>query len=515
MNRRPDPASNDAAPANAPGLRASRRTFLGGAAVAAATAAAPGALAQRSRAASAAPFGPAARSPELTLLSRATFGFRAADAARLRALGYDAWLDEQLDPATPHGADLDQRLAVFDWLPMTADEMHAHPTLEPWDIGHQARAVRLLRATFSRTQLHERIVEFWTDHFNVYGSDDDTWILKVVEDRDVIRPLALGKFRDLLHASAKSGAMLAYLDNVSNVAGAPQENYAREVMELHTLGVDGPYTEQDVRELARCFTGWGFVRWWESGPYGAFRFRASDHDGGPKTVLGLPIPAGGGIVDGETVLDALADHPSTRRYVTTKLARWLLGYAPPGAVVDAAEQVWIQTDGTIGEVVRFLLSRPVIEGIRPWREPMLKRPFHWIVSVFRATGIDLPEPTSTIWQTWGLGQTPYQWPAPNGYPDVAAAWAGNLLPRWNQSALFSAGWYWSSPHTVGDLRALLGGVPKGAMAQRISEVISGGALHPHDVAEIQDHLDGFSTATNQAVAEAFELAFSSPSFQLY
>lgn len=494
-----------------------RRTFVRGAAASAAAAAATtsGLLAQGTRAGTAGAFGSAVRDPEMALLSRASFGYTTASAAAIRAAGYDAWLDAQLDPASIPDPDLDARLAAFDWIDMTADEMQDHPTLSPWEIAHEGRAVRLLRATYSERQLFERVVEFWTDHFNIYGSDGDTDTLKMVDDREVIRRHALGRFRDMLHASAKSPAMLSYLDNDTNRVGAPQENYAREVMELHTLGVDGPYTEQDVRELARCFTGWTYTPAWQSGPFGLFRFRPEHHDTGPKTVLGVQIPAGGGIEDAETILDVLASHPSTRRFVSAKLARWLLGYEPPRELLDLAASRWAATDGDIREVVRALLSRRALEYADPWRAPKLKRPFHWIVSVYRASGVDLINPTSTVWAIYGLGQVPFQWPAPNGYPDVAAAWAANLLPRWNNSAMFSAGWYWSTDHDVDDLRALLGGAPKRDFARRINEVIAGGGLHPRDVAEVQAHVDGFSNATDQCVAEAFELFFSSPSFNRY
>lgn len=434
----------------------------------------------------------------------------------MEALGVEGWIDWQLEPQSIDDAALDAKLADFEWLGQTAAQMRAHPTKEEWEIAHEGRGVRLLRATFSERQLFERIVEFWTDHFNIYGSDDDLWTLKLVDDVDVIRSLALGKFRDLLHASAKSPAMIAYLNNDSNVAGAPQENYAREVMELHTLGVTGPYTENDVRELARCFTGWNFWKMWESTTqYGIFRFKSWQHDTGSKQLLGLQIPAGGGLSDAETVLDHLASHPSTIDFVTTKLARWLLGYSPPAATIEAAKARWVATDGDIKEIVRTLLSRRSMLEAKPWANPKFKRPFHWAVSFFRATGIDLPRSGDTIWTLFGTGHVPYQWPAPNGYPDAVGAWASLLMPRWQRAAHLGLGWEWSTDHTSADMRALLDGAPKEEWAQRIADLLTSGTMPRREVRRIQAYIDTFANPTDQIVGEAFELVASSPGFGRY
>lgn len=486
-----------------------RRAALQGACAAAAAAT------QAPRALAAAAPRPTARDLELALFERATFGYTADDFAELEARGPERWLHWQLEPELIDDSALEARLAPFDWRQMSAAQMDVHPTLEDWDIAHEGRAVRLLRAVYSRRQLFERVVEFWTDHFNIYGSADDTWLLKLVDDRDVIRAHALGRFRELLQASARSPAMLAYLDNDTNVVGAAQENYAREVMELHTLGVDGPYTEADVREVARCFTGWGFIKPWQPGETGTFIYRPADHDDGQKTVLGMSLPPGGGMADGTQVLDMLASHPDTVDHVTRKLARWFLGYAPPEVLVERAKARWVATDGDIREVVRTLLGWRLFTRARPLENRKLKRPFHWIASLYRATGVDLDEPRSTIWQIWGIGQVPYQWRAPNGYPDTEGAWASGLVQRWSQAAFFCNGWYWSTSHTIDHMRALLGGAPKSQWARVVSQVLSGGAMDPYEVARIQDHLDTFSSESNQAVGEAFELCASAPSYQRY
>ncbi|QDV07465.1 hypothetical protein Poly30_29910 [Planctomycetes bacterium Poly30] len=503
------------APASPTSGGPNRRTVLRGSAAVAAAAAS----ATVARATPASLQAAATMEPSLVnawALGRASFGVTRDMLNDVAQRGLDGWVDWQLQPLQIDDSALEARLASFEWLGWSAAEMNDHPTKEVWEIAHEARAVRLLRATYSKRQLFERIVEFWTDHFSIYGSADDTFVLKIVDDEEVIRTHALGRFQDLLQASARSPAMIAFLDNDTNVVGAAQENYAREVMELHTLGVDGPYTENDVRELARCFTGWTYWKPWESmTQYGEFRFRPQQHDTGAKTVLGVQLPAGGGIEDAEILLDHLADHPSTIDFVTTKLAKWLLGYAPPQAAIDAARARWIATGGEIREVVRSLLSEESIRLARPWREPKLKRPFHWIVSLYRATGIDLPTPTDTIWMIWNLGQPPFQWKAPNGYPDVEGAWASLLMPRWQQAAVFGQGWYWSSPHTIGDIRALLGSTPMSGWAQHLSMLLTGGTMRPREVKRIQQYINGFSQPTDQIVGEALELVASSPSFGRY
>ena len=498
-----------------------RRQVVQGAGAAAAMAAlTQSAQAQATSAPPAPDFGTASTLPTerqllLSLYERASFGFDGTGFARLAALGHEAWLDEQLDPDSIDDTGLAARLAPFDWIGMSAAEMEDHPSKEVWDIAHESRGVRMLRAVFSQRQLFERVVEFWTDHFNIYGSADDTWVLKIVDDRDVIRQHALGNFSDLLRASAASPAMLTFLDNDTNTVGAPQENYAREVMELHTLGADGPYTENDVREVARCFTSWGFVKWWENGEYGTFVYRPNDHDNGAKTVLGMQIAPGGGINDGYDVLDLLASHPKTIDYVTRKLARWFLGYAPPERAIGRAKRRWSATGGDMKEVIKSLLSPTSFSYAAPWDNKKLKRPFHWITSLFRATGMDIPEPTSSIWHIWGIGQVPFQWPAPNGYPDSAPAWASTLMQRWQQASNFCNGWYWSTGHTINDIRPLLQGAPKSEWVQRINLLFKGGAMDAYEVSRIQAYIDTFQNEGDQAVGEAFELCASSPSFQAY
>ncbi len=256
---------------------------------------------------------------ERRLVRRATMGATVSDLERLSELGYDGWLAEQLDYESLDDAGLESVLGdAFPTINLSSQQILERYVGDPGTpIFHLINA-RLYRAIYSRRQLFERMVTFWSDHFHTALFSDAGYLLKPVDQREVIRRHALGSFRELLHASARSPAMLVYLTNDSNVKGHPNENYARELMELHTMGADQGYTQRDVIEVARCFTGWT-LRGPGSGQFGEFFFDAASHDDGEKTVLGQVIPAGGGIEDGERVLDILAGHFRTSRFIAEKL----------------------------------------------------------------------------------------------------------------------------------------------------------------------------------------------------
>jgi uncharacterized protein (DUF1800 family) len=280
----------------------------------------------------------------------------------------------------------------------------------------------LQRAVYSEQQLYEVMVGFWSDHFSIFHYKSRCEYLKTIDDREVIRKHALGKFGDLLKASAHSPAMLFYLDNVLNEKSHPNENYAREIMELHTLGVYGGYTEDDIKEVARCFTGWHINEG------GEFVFVEGEHDQGEKTVLGHTIPARGGKSDGDRVLDILIDHPSTRRYVSAKLVRRFVADDPPAALVDACVQTWEASDGDIKAVVRTILTSAEFAAA----PPKLKRPFELAVSLLRALNANVNGNNMNIMQHLiRMGQRPFAWPTPDGYPDTAVEWSRNMLHRWN------------------------------------------------------------------------------------
>jgi uncharacterized protein (DUF1800 family) len=262
----------------------------------------------------------------------------------------------------------------------------------------------------------------------------------------VIRRHALGKFPAMLRASAQSPAMLSYLDNQTNRSGVPNENYARELMELHTLGVDGGYTQKDVQEVARCFTGWTvedrFLR-----RRGTFRFDSAQHDDGPKTVLGVPIPAGGGQQDAERVLTILAEHPSTARFIARKICRYFLGEENAHWSSQLAG-LYRKTGGDIKAMLRpLLMSQDLLHA-----PPMVKRPFDFAVSALRTLNADTDGGAPLQEHMARMGQPLYLWPMPDGYPSETSAWTGSLLARWNFALALTHG---EVSGTSVDLEALL------------------------------------------------------------
>lgn len=368
------------------------------------------------------PPGGARRHPIAHLLNRATYGPRPGQIEQVAQQGQAAWLDQQLDYRAIDDNIVDWRLRRYDTLRMKARDLRAFRDGDDKAyVRRELIVMTLMRAVRSKRELYEVMVGFWNDHFNIYHYKDDAAMLKTADDRDVIRKHALGTFGDLLRASAHSPAMLIYLDNVLNEKSHPNENYAREIMELHTLGIDGGYSEHDVKEVARCFTGWSVNR------RGDFTFVSEWHDDGPKDVLGHTIPAGGGQSDGERVLQLLIDHPSTRRYVSTKLVRRFVADDPSPGIVDACVEAWAATGGDIRAVVRTLFTHPDFTTA----PPKFKRPFELLVSLLRATGADYDGDAGLITTLDRLGQRPFGWPMPDGYPDTADQWGGNMLNRWN------------------------------------------------------------------------------------
>src|SRR2546429_4792677 len=338
---------------------------------------------------------------------------------------------------------------------------------------------RILRAVYSERQLQEVMVDFWTNHFNVFaGKGADRWLLTSY-DRDTIRPHTLGKFYDLLLADAQSPAMLFYLDNFQSLSpnaqlpqprpGAQQnplrnlrmsnnpqqqrpqqqqrrginENYARELMELHTLGVDGGYTQKDMQEDARCFTGWTIIAPRGAGLAaqavmnprmadmirknpGSFIFRPGVHDNGEKIVLGHKIPAGGGEKDGLLVLDILAHHPATAKFIATKLVRRFVSDEPPPALVDRVAQTFLKTAGAIREMLRTIFYSPEFNSPDAYRAKV-KRPFELAVSAVRTIGADTNGGPQFHQWIARMGQPLYGFQTPNGYSDVAENWANTGL----------------------------------------------------------------------------------------
>ena len=368
----------------------------------------------------------------LHLLRRLTYGPKPADKSRIDEIGEGAWLTEQLDTTLLDTSAVTAKLAAYPSLQMEGLALlQANPDAQSATIqGAYLRVATAIRAVESPAQLHERMVEFWSDHFNVYAQGRLLNLFKIVEDRTVQRQHALGRFKDLLVASAQSPAMLEYLDNSRSRVGAVNENYARELLELHTLGVDGGYTEADVVACARLLTGWGVG-------LGTFVFRPNRHDAGPLTIMGWSRPATGNPLDhGVAFLHWLAEQPRTAQFICRKIAVRFVSDNPDPALVDAMAAAWTANDTQIGPVLTAMVNHPAFDASAGTK---FRRPWDYFVWLLRAVdarvspSTDLGELQALAGTLGALGQIPFDWPAPNGYPDVEGAWlnTGALLNRWN------------------------------------------------------------------------------------
>lgn len=424
----------------------------------------------------------------LHALSRLTYGPRPGDVERVRAIGLQRWIEQQLSPSRLDNTALDRRLAQLETLTLdssTIQREYAGPAMEarrkrqlenpdavrpdpamrndpdeprgPVDeVQRKARQVlsdveqaKLLRAVYSEHQLEEILADFWFNHFNVFAGKGATRNYVTEYERDAIRPHVLGNFRDMLGATAKSPAMLFYLDNWLSTAEGAQggrgargaqgagtqrrstglnENYARELLELHTLGVDGGYTQQDIINVAKAFSGWTMQPRQGSGYF----FAVNRHDRGEKIVLGHTIKAGGGESDGDRVLDIVAAHPSTAKHIATKLAVRFVSDTPPQVLVDRVAARFIATKGDLREVVKTLLSSPEFLAADA-RKVKVKTPLEFVASALRATGAEVRNAVPLARTLRDMGMPLYFCQPPTGYDETAATWvsAGALVNRMN------------------------------------------------------------------------------------
>ena len=393
--------------------------------------------------------------PIITTLNRVAFGPRPGDFERVQEIGIDAYVEEQLSPDTIDDSALDQRLdKMYPTLKMSAVELYQNypqpapgvpqSSPGPRQVIQELQEATILRAIFSRRQLRETLVDYWSNHFSMFiGKDAVKW-LKTVDDREVIRKYAFGKFGDLLLASAQSPAMLVYLDNHLNVKGGPNENYAREIMELHSLGVDGGYTQKDVQELARVLTGWtmrnprrnplGSMDYLDAGK---FEFNAKQHDDKSKTVLGVTLAGNGGINEGLKIIDVLANHPSTARFVTKRLLMRYVSDTPPDALWTRAAQTFTQTKGDIRAVLSVILHSDEFKNSFAQK---IKRPFELVASMARATDLQIDDMRAVNAVLRTMGQGLFLLLTPDGYPETGASWinTGALLARWNMALIVAA-----------------------------------------------------------------------------
>ncbi len=500
----------------------------------------------------------------LHVLDRLAYGPRPGDVDRVAALGVMKWIDTQLHPDRIPDPIVERRETGFPILDEDAGELaraiiavrqqriatrqdgenatrgepatpDSQAALRVRQAMGQLQQLAVVRAVLSERQLQEVMVDFWTNHFNVFfGKGADRAFTPSYIER-TIRPHALGRFQDLLIATAKSPAMLFYLDNWQSVApGAeppalarmarlpdamrermltrlPQglnENYARELMELHTLGVDGGYTQEDVIAVARIFTGWSIERPQQGG---GFRFNEWAHDYGEKVVRGVRFPAGHGMDEGLRLLKLLAQDPATMHHVSRQLCARFVSDDPPDGCVDDAVAAWNRSDGDIAEVLRAIFQSPDFWSAQAFRSKV-KTPLEFMVSAVRAVGGD-PDTTPRLAQVIGrLGEPLYAQPSPAGYPESQEDWvnSGALLLRMNMAVALAAG------RLPGVVIALDGLVPATDDADELIETVDvqllGGILSPHshdvlrhEVADVPDPV--------AARALVIGLALGGPEFQ--
>ncbi|MGQ0538259.1 MAG: DUF1800 domain-containing protein [Gemmatimonadaceae bacterium] len=358
------------------------------------------------------------------LVRRVTHGITDEDLQRAKQLGFTRYVEEQLNHTAISDSAVEQYVAAT--FPTLTLDHTALYSMDQRQVFDQLVRATFYRAVYSKRQLYERMVEFWSDHFNINW--EKVLYLQTIDQREVIRKHALGKFPDMLRASAHSVAMLAYLDNTLSRVNRVNQNYARELLELHTVGVDGGYTQADVEQATRILTGWTVRN------RGEFYFDPTGHDFGEKTVMGRTYPAqspsvgAGAIAEGEQLLSFLVTHPSTAKFIARKMARWMLQYEPAQTLVDAVAAEYTRTGGDIKAMLRKILT-PANLMAAPAK---LKRPNHLIISSVRSLKPNITNQARLAFSYMiYLGMPYFQWDDPDGYPDRVDFWAGTILLRWN------------------------------------------------------------------------------------
>jgi uncharacterized protein (DUF1800 family) len=493
----------------------------------------------------------------LHALNRLAYGPRPGDVERVTRVGVMRWIDAQLAPEHIRDQAVSAREQTFKILDYDPDDLAAGfaqamrerrqmereaagdtasprprnraagPMQEFRRLGGELQALAVMRAVLSERQLYEVMVDFWTNHFNVFVAKGADRYLTPSYIEHTIRPRALGRFEDLLIATAQSPAMLFYLDNVRSVAPGStppvprfvrqslgermptgiNENYARELLELHTLGVDGGYTQQDVISVARIFTGWSMQRPQRGA---GFVFHEWAHDTGEKQVLGVKYSADG-MDEGIRLLKFLARHPATMHHVSGKLCARFVADDPPDGCVDAAVAAWARSNGDIRAVLRAIFASPDF-----WAPAALgakvKTPLEFVVSAVRAAGAE-PDETPALAQVVArLGQPLYLQAAPTGYAETEAEWvnSGALLARMNTALALAAG---RLPGVSVDLDAVVPATSdRDALVHAVNARVLGGAMSARTQTVIRQQLADLADPT-MARAVAVGLALGGPEFQ--
>jgi hypothetical protein len=474
---------------------------------------------------------------EWRALQRISYGPQPGLFERVCRIGADSFIDEQLAPDSIEEDEwLSGVLARFTSLNLSPDEAQELETFRRKDriitplfqkllqlplkddetdpddgiVSTELRKACILRAAYSRRQLKEIMVEFWNDHFNIFQRKGECLWLKTVNDR-LVRENAMGHFRDLLAASMTSPAMLVYLDNTENrFTEIPyeklNENYARELLELHTLGVDSGYVLRDVQEVARCLSGWGVRKRFEYRA-GEVRFNAAYHDDLSKTVLGTVIPAGGGIHDVDRVLDVLCEHPSTARFVASKLCRRFVGDGKFPELVERLSQVYRETRGHIGAMLKCLFHSDEFQDPQNLK---LKRPFDFVVSAVRALDVTTTGDALEL-VLKAMGHVPFGWPKPDGYPDSLGSWKDGLLGRWNFAVAIASGQLEDTSFDAHALFESTGTTDRFRQLQRLAIYMIGAALPEKTASGLARLVQGASGQDAEKIMLA--LILSSEQFQ--
>jgi uncharacterized protein (DUF1800 family) len=419
--------------------------------------------------------------PELHLLRRATYGITPEARRRIERLGAEGWLEEQLDP-TSIADDACEELIAERFPRLSWSIREAHQRLDfDWDLMFDLGVATLARACWSERQLLEVMVDFWSNHLHVTSPSDAVWDCRHDYDRAVIRAHALGRFSDMLAASAMHPAMLRYLNNDESTRSSPNENYGRELLELHTVGVDGGYDERDMRSSALVMTGFGVDE-----RTGEFAYHPEHHYTGPVRVMGWSSPNRdrNGLRVGLGYLAYLARHPSTALHLATKLCRRFVTDSPPRALVERLAEVYLDHDTEIRPVLRELFASAAFAAAVGAK---VRRPMEDVVATIRTLGIRPDRQGNDgmyglYWMLWDMGNAPFAWHPPNGYPDVAEAWrsAGGAIARWNAHQSLASHW-WPRQLVRPPLRRLLSGpTPEtlGDLVQALAERVVHTRLAP-------------------------------------
>lgn len=443
------------------------------------------------------------------LIGRATFGATVLDRRNIKAVGADAWLNAQLTPVSIDDGDVDSWLSQHPLYLAPRARLRRESRQKLQD---SLRLHTLARSLYSSRQLFEVMVGFWSNHFNIALQKHPQRMasMRILYDRDVIRTHALGNFRLLLGDVITHPAMLLYLDNVRNRVRAPNENLARELLELHTLGIDGGYTHTDIDEVARILTGWSTILNTEKPNFATVKQHVGQHDKQPKRILGETIAIADMSAELDHLLDLLVDQPATGQHIAAKLVRHFVADDPPQRLVNEIATEFRHRFGNVDSLLRTIFASPEFAAA----PPRLKQPHRYMLSALRALDAHVaPENGLNNW-LFRLGQPLYMWPAPDGYPDEAVAWADKLLGRWNfavklaHNQLRGVTVPWESFAATGAVDDAIE-----ALAQRLF----GQALDDESRSFIQQHLSSkrLQKQRKRALSEATALMLASPAFQWY